>query len=85
MPIILVVVTLDVLLRVGVCFLVQLLFFGKARNMTVFISPLLNLNIGPYPKLTLRYIGFKGYWLNLASLHVALLLCMWIILVSFTF
>ena len=59
------VVTLDVLLRVGVCFLVQLLFLGKARNRTVFLSPLLSLNIGPCPKLALRYFSPGGP----ASLH----------------
>jgi hypothetical protein len=43
-----------VLLQVNVCFLVWLLFIEKARNRTVFLSVLLNLNIGPCPKLALR-------------------------------
>jgi hypothetical protein len=76
-----IIVTLDVLHRVGVCFMVRLLFLEKSKNKIVFLSLLLNLNIRSCNKT----YWLRGCWLNLASLQVVLLFCIWIILVSFIF
>ena len=42
-------------------FLGPALISWKARNRTVCQSPRLSLNIGPCPKLVLRYFGSEGY------------------------
>ena len=71
--------TLEDLLLIGVCSLIPHSFHRKARNIIVFPSHLLNINIGLCHKLVQKYSHYMDYLLSLVFAKIHLLLSIGII------